>query len=437
MFWLKGLHHAYFLSSTQSIPWNQSLPGLPKYFEPSVQDGRHQRQVSNLYTSLLVYSNSHFDHTHRIAQLLTSSAWCSKQRQFSLEQFTASVANAAKADKAPVHQATNTAKYVSDPEAEQTEVGKGKRKAVDEFVCVKEELDHALGWSSSQPLRLRSSERLRRGRIRVEHFAGDRQPSTAISMAHLYGAHPTPVLVNSVSVTADAAPSSSSGSAQHVTTTSSEPAGRLVYADNDEDATLAGVDAELPAPELLQYIKGLAATKVAARNRAAAALAGKARRIGGHAVVGMGSADSSQACAGGVADEDNADGTAAPGSDKQNSSSGRRSSLMGRFDESAAIAVGVVVEELVRDMMLQWYKSGTPLGFEPRALRTEALAQMRDAPDPKAITAQLLRKRLEVSACIDMQCTATRLLFTVVLTQTRTPSAAVDAVWARPDRARR
>jgi hypothetical protein len=169
----------------------------------------------------------------------------------------------------------------------------------------------------------------------------------------------------------------------------------VVYAEQDEDVSLAGVDAEAPAEELLQYIKSLAAAKIAAYISAEEGRR-KVWRSNGKAAGASASNNAGVGTA--VVTGENSTATAAPSAAKKDGGSGsNKGGLMGRFDESAAIAVGVLVEELVRDMTLQWYKSGTPLGFEPRTLRTEALAQMRDAPNPKAITAQALQSTLEVS----------------------------------------
>ena len=77
------------------------------------------------------------------------------------------------------------------------------------------------------------------------------------------------------------------------------------------------------------------------------------------------------------------------------------STLIRKFDNTSLIAIGVILEELIRDMILNWYKSGSPLGFEPRTLRTEALIQMNGSSiNPistgSEITLDMLQNILEV-----------------------------------------
>lgn len=152
-------------------------------------------------------------------------------------------------------------------------------------------------------------------------------------MAHLFGAHGVPVV-------------QAMGPDQ--------PASRVINTSNDEVAKMAGIDAEAPLENLLAYIRQLANAKVLEARRK-----GKSSKL--------------------VHDLD-----------------GEAGSLMESFDDSALTAVGVLVEELVRDMMVQWYHTGAPVAFDGRALRTEVLTQMNGAPRPKEITPEVLRKRLEV-----------------------------------------
>jgi hypothetical protein len=187
-----------------------------------------------------------------------------------------------------------------------------------------------VGYSSIKPLRVQRSDRIHHRKVKVSSFVGDRQASTAIGMAHLFGAHDV-----------------SEERGQSATSTAT----RTIFANNDEVVDAAGVDAEAPSESLLEHILQLAAAKVALS------------RIKGNSV-----AQDPAAC----------------------------SPLAGKFDRSALLAVGVLVEELVRDMMVHWYQTGAPLEFNGRALRTEALSQLNGAPNHNGVTPELLRGQLEV-----------------------------------------
>eukprot|EP01034_Spumella_vulgaris_P034356 gene34356-42373_t len=71
-----------------------------------------------------------------------------------------------------------------------------------------------------------------------------------------------------------------------------------------------------------------------------------------------------------------------------------RSALLGRFSESALVAIGVVAEELLRDQMLQWHVNGAPLLLTERNLRMEVFAQLNGV-DPRSVSLDLLVNRLE------------------------------------------
>jgi hypothetical protein len=69
---------------------------------------------------------------------------------------------------------------------------------------------------------------------------------------------------------------------------------------------------------------------------------------------------------------------------------------MDRMDASALVAVAVLLEELVRDQAVSWGRTGAPLPFSARALRTEVFAQLNGVSDPSAVPTALLQNRLEV-----------------------------------------
>ena len=137
---------------------------------------------------------------------------------------------------------------------------------------------------------------------------------------------------------------------------------RLRHTQQDESVNLACADAEPPALELLELVKTIAAAKVR------------------------------KACDNNnLQSIDVAAGKGAASSTNNHS----RAALRDRFDSSALVAVTILVEELVRDMMLNWYQRGAALGLEPRTLRTEVFAQLNGAPDLSAIPTALLQNRLE------------------------------------------
>ena len=223
---------------------------------------------------------------------------------------------------------------------------------------------HLLGKSSENPLKLLQHQSIRHGKVRMQNFVGDGQPTTGIQMAHLFGAHPA------------ALPSNTPGI---------DPT-RIISERPDESLEVAGVDVEMPSEELLEYIRTMADSKLSTSRKIRRANKQKERRDSGEqtersavsievATGASGGADTSAAASIGTAAGD---------------------SLEGKFDNTALVAVGVLVEELVRDMMIQWYRSGTPLQYNSRALRTEALTQASGAPDVNNISTEILQNRLEV-----------------------------------------
>lgn len=210
-----------------------------------------------------------------------------------------------------------------------------KRARKDEHMD--ESIDAPIGYCSANPLRLQSLERVHHGKVKIRSFVGDGQPSTSIGMAHLFGTHIT-----------------------RTTAGADESEQRTVFSINDESIEAAGVDVEAPPEDLLGYIKELAEAKVATVSRKKSAPTGS---ITQQAIETETESNSSLGC---------------------------------RFDRSALVAVGVLVEELVREMMTHWYQTGAPVQLDGRALRTEALSQLSGATQPKAITPEMLRSRLEV-----------------------------------------
>jgi len=209
-----------------------------------------------------------------------------------------------------------------------------------------------LGSSSSQPLRLRRQNFVDRNKNHIFRFVGDKQAATDMGMANLFGAHPerihSNILSDSTEVSVSQAPAG-----EHLVGSHSH------YDQVDESLHLAGVDVEPPSAELLRNIRSIAMDKIT-KQIAAAATKKTSTMIS-----------------------------------ETELDSNDYSLLEHKFDESALVAVGILVEELVRDMMINWYKSGNPLPFDPRALRTEALAQMNGST-AKEVPVALLKNRLEV-----------------------------------------
>lgn len=199
-----------------------------------------------------------------------------------------------------------------------------------------------LGSSSAQPLRMLSQNNVERKKNIIHRFVGDRQPATELGMASLFGAHPQPIstTVNSVHEE-EANDEADTALPAHV---------RTYYEHHDESLHLAGTDVEAPPAELLEYIKTLAVAKVSRHGVSTEATEHK---------------------------ED-------------------FTRLENKFDPSALVALGILIEELVRDMIINWYKRGSALDFDPRALRTEALAQMNGAAS-RGVTFLMLKNQLEVS----------------------------------------
>lgn len=204
-----------------------------------------------------------------------------------------------------------------------------------------------LGSSSSQPLRLRRQNYVDRNKNHIFRFVGDQQASTDMGMANLFGAHPA-------RIHRTMQPDPNDVLTQ--TLVDSESTQTHSYCEQaDESIHLAGVDAERPSAELLECIKYIATDKILKQ----------------------------------MAVKKNAKGI------PETELHVDYSQLDNKFDESALVAVGILVEELVRDMMIDWYKTGNPLTLDPRALRTEALAQMNGST-AKDVPVSLLMNRLEV-----------------------------------------
>lgn len=297
--------------------------------------------------------------------------------------------------------------------------GRNSDDSENDMVSGMVDTDTIMGTSSAQPLRLLQHSRVVHGKLQVFRFVGDKQPSTDVAIANVFSAHPRHVIqkvvcdtaenavsaalagnattgespAGTVAVTRSNAPDDQSQHAQgeHIFASSSATSRsssnssnsvpvvasfaqtatipplpthqqyRTVFATNDESVHLAGTDVEPPSAALLEYMRELASRKVmnalAKRKQSAST------------------------------------GTAGASCNNQH----YKECMQDRLDPTALVAVTVLVEELVRDMMVNWYQKGTPLGFDARNLRTEALAQMNGAPDPRVISVAMLQNRLEVS----------------------------------------
>lgn len=317
----------------------------------------------------------------RVALLLTGSASCSRRRQYPLKLFNKEdISNyETLGDNTAIGQKRKSIKFEDDIE---TDVAKSSSSNQVE--------DHKLlGHSSENPLTIRNNTIVKHGKIKINHFIGDRQPITAVRMAHLFGAHPTPQN-GAIPIT----PAGKSNIDEHTSTTTplniestmgdhivqespllenqnniinqnssnintentTKP--RFIYDQQDEPIRYAGVNVELPSTELLEFIRNLSSNKIIKyENR---------HNIGSYNPVTS------------------------------------ESTLIRKFDNTALIAIGIILEELIRDMILNWYKSGSPLGFEPRTLRTEALVQMNGSSSinptdaGSEITLDMLQNILEV-----------------------------------------
>ena len=169
-----------------------------------------------------------------------------------------------------------------------------------------------------------------------------------------------------------------------------------------EPPHLAVHEPERPAPELLALIRQMASKKWAQKVEAGASFLPAG--VGG-AGGGAGGADADEGQGGGAAGAVH---------------------LQNRFDDSAAVAIGVVLEELVRGMMMSWKKrdyqktaaaaaaarrhgarqsrsskgkekipATGPLLFSMAALKREIQLQLQGSC-VEAVTPDMLRKRLEV-----------------------------------------
>eukprot|EP00981_Chlorochromonas_danica_P014121 scaffold7410_cov169-Ochromonas_danica.AAC.6 len=67
----------------------------------------------------------------------------------------------------------------------------------------------------------------------------------------------------------------------------------------------------------------------------------------------------------------------------------------GRFSESALVAMAVVLEESVRQLMQDWYRCGSVLPFDQANLRKAVFVQLNGCPDPAKVTLSMLRSYLE------------------------------------------
>ena len=293
---------------------------------------------------------------YRITQLIANSARCSKKRLFPLENEatlrnkkveTLVDGNGVSTD----HTGRDFGQDSSDSDDSRTTLGEAgetdkSTKSSEVKLSRIHKAQSILGSSSSQPLRLRRQNVVDRNKNHIYRFVGDKQAATDMGMANLFGAHPARehniISLDSTDVSGEYAVGSHS-----------------YYDQVDESLHLAGIDVEPPSAELLECIKSIATDKIMKQ---------------------MATMDATKTA--GVISE-----TVLYGHDY--------SLLAHKFDESALVAVGILVEELVRDMMINWYKSGNPLTFDPRALRTEALAQMNGSTATE-VPVSLLKNRLEV-----------------------------------------
>lgn len=318
----------------------------------------------------------------RVALLLTGSASCSRRRQYPLKLFNnEDISNyETLGDNTAIGQKRKSIKFEDDIE---TDVAKSSS-----FNQVED--NKLLGHSSENPLTIRNNTIVKHGKIKLNHFIGDRQPITAVRMAHLFGAHPTPnigtipIIPTGISHIQEHINDNSTATAlniestqddymtqesslllenqnnifnQNSNSTENTTKPRFIYDQQDEPIPYAGVDVELPSTELLEFIRNLSSNKIIKyENR--------------HNIGSVNPVTS-------------------------------ESTLIRKFDNTSLIAIGVILEELTRDMILNWYKSGSPLGFEPRTLRTEALVQMNgssiNSTSPGTeITLDMLQNILEV-----------------------------------------
>ena len=319
----------------------------------------------------------------RVALLLTGSASCSRRRQYPLKLFNKEdISNSETlGDNTAIGQKRKSIKFEDDIK---TDVAKSSSSNQVE--------DHRLlGHSSENPLTVRNNTTVKHGKIKINHFIGDRQPITAVRMAHLFGAHPTPnigtipIIPTGISHIQEHNNDNSTATALNIESTQDDYMAqessllenqtniinqnssnintknitkpRFIYDQQDEPIPYAGVNVELPSTELLEFIRNLSSNKIIKyENR-------------------------------------HNNGSINPVTSE--------STLIRKFDNTSLIAIGVILEELIRDMILNWYKSGSPLGFEPRTLRTEALIQMNGSSiNPistgSEITLDMLQNILEV-----------------------------------------
>jgi hypothetical protein len=117
----------------------------------------------------------------------------------------------------------------------------------------------------------------------------------------------------------------------------------------DESHVMAGLDQMLPSDKLLAYIQHMAAVKLKHRM------------------------DRSYST---VLDE--------------------KPALLEKFDESALIAVGIIVEELVRDFMIRWRNNQQPIRLTAKNIDVATKLQLQGCDDASEITIEMLKSRLSL-----------------------------------------
>jgi hypothetical protein len=129
----------------------------------------------------------------------------------------------------------------------------------------------------------------------------------------------------------------------------------ILLAQEDESAIMAGVDVEIPSFELLDYIREIAAMKLPLRNV-------QTQKINAEDLVHV---------------------------------------LERKFSSSALVAIGIFVEEIIREQMKIWYQSGYPLLFiddeNHQTLKAAIRSQASGSPYLEDdLIIGLLKNRLEV-----------------------------------------
>ena len=312
-----------------------------------------------------------------------------------------------------------------------------------------------MGVSSAQPLRLleyNDPRSVRELPVTFPHM-GDNLPSTHVRTAGLFGAHPRPAPVwlryctgrdaqerdlsrvacpdgiatlqqasntsrSSTDGRSFAGSSTSTGvranAGSNTRTSVTDPVreGRgaadgvkkLLYFSrpDDEDCLMAANEPELPPSALLLHLKRLAAAKLEMaelRNNSSK----QSSSFSGNLAGCCGSSGTGSSNRGGTGSGSGCNGTGSSGGgvnrhvESGGAPTSARQLLAGRLDSSALVAVAVLVEELVRDMVLNWSRTGAPLCYTDRSLRVATFAQINSAPDLEKLDISEVQSRLEVS----------------------------------------